>query len=256
LRGPQTRLAKIDRNYFSSHTIDLKTANQGDNSFWLYEEDFGLPFGVYITQIFPQVVRVQLEEKQTRNIKVKPRLVDELPPGIELGTVVVKPSEVAFESFDKALKKIDVFFTEPISLSGRMKDFEGVYFIDKGTAQGRLFTDKVKVEVSLIEKTITETVGAVPLAFTADLKGAIIEPETVKLTVQGPLSKVLQFVKNLPTLVVNSAALQRALADKKPTAIPIDVPTIQDLTLTVEPETAFLRFPNMKAQGSKKQEQP
>ncbi|MCB1198326.1 MAG: hypothetical protein KDK51_08120 [Deltaproteobacteria bacterium] len=242
LRGPQSKLAKVEEDYFPNHVIDLKNSKSGQNSFWLYEEDFRLPFGVYVTQIFPQAIRVQLKPRVQRKISIRPRYVGELPPGIEIAEVSVTPKTVMFESFEDELDKIKFFYTEPINLSGRMKDFEGDYFIDTASFRGELENDKVSMAFQLVEKEISESIPSVPIAFDGDLSHIVLEPETIEVTVAGPLSKVLKLVKTPPVPTLDMQVLKRAMKERRNQEVPVVIEEVKDITFTLNPDKVRLRF--------------
>lgn len=242
LRGPQSKLTKVDEDYFSSHVVNLSNAVPGQNSFWLYEDDFRLPFGVYVTQIYPQAIRVALKPRRIGTIEIKPRFRGELPPGMEISNVKVTPSSVSFESYQDELDKIKFFQTEPIMLTNRTQSFDGEYRIDTKAHQGVLVTNNVKVEVALVEKEISETIPAVPLELGPAYEDIVIEPDSVSIKVSGPLSRVLTVVKQPPKPFFNASELSSLVRKQKDAQIKVQMPNVEGVTLTVSPESVWVRF--------------
>lgn len=243
VRGPQSKLAKVDDDYLSSYVIDLASSNEGPNTYWLYEEDFQLPFGVYVTQIYPQAIRVELVPKKNEKINIRPQFSGELPPGIEINGVSVVPPSVSYESYQDELDTIEYFRTEPIKLSGRTRDFEGTYRIDNKNFKGSLVTDTVKVVVDLIEKEIDEVISSVPIELPPQLKGAQLEPDNVSITVRGPLSKVLTLVTTPPTPTLDDQGVAQVQETKKDQEVFLRMEVVEDVSFELVPEKVWVRFP-------------
>ncbi len=61
VKGSRSKINKIDVKSIESLSMDFSNAKSGVNSIWFHEEDFNLPFGVHISRIIPQVLRVEIQ---------------------------------------------------------------------------------------------------------------------------------------------------------------------------------------------------
>jgi len=96
--------------------IDLSKTRVGNNKILFKKDDFALPSGVVITRINPSSIRVTMEKKVRKLVRVNPRLTGRLPAGLHLRAVTVVPSEVMLEGPDSAMARIDSVRTEEIRL--------------------------------------------------------------------------------------------------------------------------------------------
>ncbi|MDD2336198.1 MAG: diadenylate cyclase CdaA [Geobacteraceae bacterium] len=96
--------------------IDLSKARVGVNKILFRKEDFTLPSGVVITRINPSSIRVIMEKKVRKIVRVSPRLTGTLPAGLHLKSVTVVPSEVMLEGPDSVMARIESVRTEEIRL--------------------------------------------------------------------------------------------------------------------------------------------
>jgi|GEM_PF-4785080 len=248
LSGPQSKLARVDDNYFPNHVVDLKSAKVGENSFWINKGDFRLPFGVYATQIFPQSLRVHLKAKKERRVSVRPRYAGTLPKGIKIKSVKLTPKMVLFKSFADELRKIDYFYTEPINLNDRRSDFEGEYFVDTVSFQGELETEKVKVVFDLEEGMPTRTLESIPILLSDETLNLSIEPPTVNVKLTGLEKDVQAFLKLLPEPRLNENAVQNILKTKLDQLVKIELEHPDDIEISIEPShvTVSVKKPSKK----------
>ena len=97
--------------------LNLSNAKPGTNFVTLTPDDLNLPPGIQITSIKPSVVKIVLEEIESRTYRVQFQLSDSPPPGIKIVTVKVEPEEIKLEAPKSQLRKIEKVVIEPISLS-------------------------------------------------------------------------------------------------------------------------------------------
>lgn len=96
--------------------IDLSKTRVGMNRILFKKEDFTLPSGVVITQINPSSLRVTMEKKVRKLVRVTPRLTGRLPAGLRLRTVTAVPAKVMLEGPDSVMARLDSVRTEELRL--------------------------------------------------------------------------------------------------------------------------------------------
>lgn len=101
--------------------VDLSKTRVGNNKILFKKDDFTLPSGVAITRINPSSLRVTMEKKVRKIVKVTPRLTGKLPAGLRLRAVTVIPSEVMLEGPDSVMARLSSVRTEEI----RLQDVDG-----------------------------------------------------------------------------------------------------------------------------------
>lgn len=62
LNGPKFRLIRLQKEFLGTYRLDFHNAKKGINTFFIHEEDFGLPHKVHLSMLVPQVIRVELVE--------------------------------------------------------------------------------------------------------------------------------------------------------------------------------------------------
>lgn len=90
--------------------VDLGRTRPGHNTLPLSSENFKLPLGVVFSQTKPSVVRVTMEQKETRRLPVIPALTGRP----QRGTVLVTPRSVRVEGASSLLSRINGIPTEAI----------------------------------------------------------------------------------------------------------------------------------------------
>jgi diadenylate cyclase len=96
--------------------IDLSKSRVGTNKILFRKEDFKLPSGAVITRINPSSLRVVMEKKVRKLVRVKPRLTGTLPAGLHIRKVNAVPDEVMMEGPDSVMTRIESVRTEEIRL--------------------------------------------------------------------------------------------------------------------------------------------
>ncbi|MCC7459931.1 MAG: YbbR-like domain-containing protein [Proteobacteria bacterium] len=248
LRGTKLRMGKMDDDFFTPYVINLDGAKMGNNSFWIYAEDFKVPFGVSINRIQPQNIHVLISKTATKPVSVEAKVVGNPMPGFSAKSISVNPTQVQIRGDQAQLDLINVLNTEEINLDGRSTSFQADFPIDLRGYRVNLLTPTVHVTVEIEEKTGTETILSVPVRWTeangVDMKkdGARCLPETVTMKVTGPLSKVFEIVKNAPSPMLNQRQLNSALRNNREAMIDLDLQAIEGMKLEVEPKAVKLIY--------------
>jgi uncharacterized protein (TIGR00159 family) len=127
--------------------IDLSRMREGNNQVLFRKEDFKLPSGVVITQIKPAAMRVTIEKRVRKLVRVEPRFTGTPPENLHLKKYKVSPSLVMVEGPSSIVSQLELLRTEEISISmpAGTRTVEKVLAVP---AQIRTISgDKVKVRV-------------------------------------------------------------------------------------------------------------
>jgi len=236
LIGPQSRLTRLNDDYFPPYQLDLKSARPGSNPFWVHEEDFKVPHEVQITRVVPQSIRIKLDEVEERLIPIEPQFVDQFEEGFEMTEFEVVPSHLKITGSRKEVARLTGVNTEPISRAGRRKDFE--IEVKVAPQGGNLSGDERKalVKIYVRENEITKILKEIPIKLVG-LKGtASTRPKTVSLKVKGPAGKVADLAEEKLEVEVDMTNLPAILQKRRKFRVrptPVKRP---GLAITVIPE--------------------
>lgn len=256
LRGTKLRMAKMDDEFFAPYVINLEGAKMGQNTFWIFAEDFKIPFGVNIDRIQPQTIHVNLAKTVVKPVNVEAKIAGSPMPGYSLKSVTVNPTQVQIRGDQGQLDLIQSLVTEEINLDGRSVSFEGEFPVALRGYRVALLTPTVHVNVEIEEKVGTETILSVPIRWTEQngimmqKVGARCQPDSVSIKVTGPLSKVFELVKNPPSPMLSQKPLGSALKNKREAMISLEMPAVPGVQFEVEPKAVKLIY---EAQGNPQQ---
>ncbi|MEZ4703812.1 MAG: CdaR family protein [Bdellovibrionota bacterium] len=241
LRGQQTRLSKIDESYFPPHEINLSTARRGVNTYWVYEEDFKVPFGVSVTRVYPQAIRLELDFAQVQWVAVEPKVIGSLSPGYLIEDTVITPSRVRVRLPRQSVDQVKKVFTQDIDLNDRKADFEGEYYLDDRSIPGEILQERVNVSFKINENQTIKTISVPIQRAAAQVKYRMV-PETVSLKVKGRESLVMSVEDNLPMISLDQHVFEEALRTKRSMEIPLIYQEFPGLEMSVEPQKVKVVF--------------
>ena len=101
-----------------SADIDLSKIKEGSNNIPVRKEDFRLPPGIAVTRVKPLAIRVNIEKKARKWLRVQPDITGRLPGKLKLRKIKIEPSLVLVEGPENTLSQLDEIETEEINLSG------------------------------------------------------------------------------------------------------------------------------------------
>jgi len=107
--------------------IDLSRMREGSNQVLFRKEDFKLPSGVVITRIKPAAMRVTIEKRMRKLVRVEPRFTGTPAENLHLKKFKVSPSLVMIEGPASIISQLESLRTEEISLS----TLEGARTVEK-----------------------------------------------------------------------------------------------------------------------------
>jgi len=119
LRGPVRRLRTIQPGDVHP-LIDLTGAVTGERTYDLTAQQVHVPYDVEVLQVIPSQVRLSFDRRQTREVKVRPRVIGKMPPGYEISKVVCDPASIQIVGPERRVSAVEAATTDPIDASGVM----------------------------------------------------------------------------------------------------------------------------------------
>jgi YbbR domain-containing protein len=123
LRGPSSLVRTVTPQALSI-AIDLNDITMGQGKILpLSPELVRAPAGVEVVQVIPARVRMTIEPKATKTVRIYPRLTGSPAAGFELGKAVVTPESIEIEGPASHVMKIESIETTDINVSGKQATF-------------------------------------------------------------------------------------------------------------------------------------
>ncbi len=116
LRGRESLLRNLSSNQISMH-LDLAKSHEGENLFYLTEDNADVPAHVEVAKISPSSVSIRFEQLVQKKVSVVPVLVGKPAPGYRVTQVEVIPSTVTLEGARNQIAMIQELKTEPLDLT-------------------------------------------------------------------------------------------------------------------------------------------
>jgi len=188
VRGPWTRIKRLDPAGVDPIVVDLTKHNDGDVRF--DAADIRLPAGLEVTSIRPSSIRVQFEHQKT--VPVVPELVGAPPDGFIVEKVVAEPATIGLRGPQNTIDGIADVRTLPMSVVGKRAPFrQEVALVPLGRD---LMTDvdTVVIDVQVVEEVRTRTLSNVnvtvkpPAGAPRSTASALaIDPTSVDIVLRG-----------------------------------------------------------------------
>jgi YbbR domain-containing protein len=117
LRGP----ARVLRDLAPESVrviIDLRNATPGEHTYDLSSDQIQVPHDVEVMQVTPSRLRLIFDQRETRMVAVRPRVVGTLPPGYRLASVTANPATVTITGPARHVNAIESALTDAVDATG------------------------------------------------------------------------------------------------------------------------------------------
>jgi YbbR domain-containing protein len=116
LRGPLARA--IDPTAPLEVLLDLSDARPGVNTYSISDSDIPLPPEVEVVSVEPTTISLELEQRLTRNLPIRPTVEGSPAEGFVLGDVRAVPAQISVQGPESRLTDVTAVATSPISVEG------------------------------------------------------------------------------------------------------------------------------------------
>jgi len=97
--------------------VSLEAATPGEHTYDLHVR---VPRDVEVVQVIPSQFRVSFDNRATKQVDVRPRVIGATAPGFRMVDVKVEPTSVKITGPEKRVNSIDAVITDPVDASGVM----------------------------------------------------------------------------------------------------------------------------------------
>jgi YbbR domain-containing protein len=117
VKGRENTLARISSRHIHAY-LDLASATPGEQWVTLGPSDIKIAQPVEVTRVSPRQVRVRIEPRLTRPVKVVADVIGKPAPGRNVTRIVVDPPAVKVTGAESAFKGLSALPTQPVDVSG------------------------------------------------------------------------------------------------------------------------------------------
>ena len=195
VKGPRARIGRLKSGQMPHYQMNLENAKQGLNTLWFQEAHIKLPHGVSIKSLTPKVLRLELDELISRELKVVPKLVGELNSGYKIADLHVEPATVTVSGPAHELESMTQLNTDPLMLKDIVANTERLVSLEPlGTFVQ--FKDKtVKVSLKLEDGPGEKKFSGVMISINVPGETITSLPETIEVSGKG-FASVLSKLKS------------------------------------------------------------
>jgi YbbR domain-containing protein len=122
LSASSSMVKRIDASEVTA-SIDLSEWTAGERTYSLSESNLIVPFGVAVTKITPNKVRLRFEQSARKVVKVHPRILGKPAEGHTIVEVVSQPDHAELEGPASHLTALESISTDGLDVSGRASTF-------------------------------------------------------------------------------------------------------------------------------------
>jgi YbbR domain-containing protein len=188
--------------------IDASRVKPGPQSVELGREHVRLPSSVTLVRTFPKVVLFSLDRRLSDTLPLRPAFTGRPPSGLQVISWSIAPPTVVVEGPESVLGKLGHISTQPVPLDGRTRDFEvpvvpTLSDPDLTTPSPGAYT----LRVALGEKRAQRTLAAVPVRVLNTRLPVSLQPDSIKVMVEGPESLIRALVPEDLTAEVDAGGL-------------------------------------------------
>jgi YbbR domain-containing protein len=190
LSGPRDIMRSLTPNQISV-IADLTNKEPGERVVQLRPEDVSRPDddNIQVLQVEPASIKLRLEPKVLKRVKVEPQFMGQVDEGLEVYKVTAEPSTVEIEGPDSQVNKTNLVLTETINLIGRNNDFRIAVDVETPHNSLRVKTPgPVILSVEVGERRVTRTIAKVPIEWPNQQSGVRLLPKTIDVELYGPKS--------------------------------------------------------------------
>jgi YbbR domain-containing protein len=117
LRGPARVLRDLSPENVRA-VIDLRGAVAGEHTYELTSDQIRVPRDVEVMQVTPSRLRLVFDQRETRQIAVRPRFIGKLPPGYHIVSVITDPATLTINGPAHHVDAIENALTDTVDVSG------------------------------------------------------------------------------------------------------------------------------------------
>lgn len=101
--------------------VDLATTHPGTRTFDLSARNVQVPNGLEVVQVIPGQFQLSFDDRMTRSIEVRPRVIGNFAEGRRVGKVEADPAYITIAGPRRRVEGVESATTDPVDASGAME---------------------------------------------------------------------------------------------------------------------------------------
>jgi YbbR domain-containing protein len=209
-KGPPDMLKRVREEDVDAR-IDVGKLAPGPQVLELGQEHVRLPSSVEFVRTLPKLVHFTLDRRLRDSLPLQPNFTGRATAGLQVLSWSIDPPSVQVEGPESVIRKLKRLSTQPVPLDGRTADFD--------TPVVPTFNDPdltvtnpgpATLHVTLGEKRAQRTLGPVPVRVLRARAPVQLQPDSIKVMVEGPESLVRSLSAQDFSAEVDAGALRPA----------------------------------------------
>lgn len=173
------------------YTADLSGVHEGKNRIVILAEQIPLPGRIFVKHFTPSHITVILEKKISKELPVIPRCVGKPAFGWMIADEKTEPETVLLKGPESILSSMTAVSTQPIDLTSSTGTIKQMVPLDLPYGNTICpILEKITVEITITEQIVTKTFKNIRIYSKNTSNRAIVQPEVIDITIQGPLKQV------------------------------------------------------------------
>ncbi len=191
LRGPSEILRRLTPRDFRVG-VDLSEAEPGERVAYLTPDDVAVPFGARVLRVTPASVQIALDRTVERTVNVIPRVSGAPAEGFELVGIELSPQTITVIGPATQVRSLEQVTTEPVSAEGLRQPYSRSVSLELDPLVRLEQESSVDLTLDVREVRLRKELAGVSVNPKPDGVDAELDPETVRVLVEGPKSLVEQ----------------------------------------------------------------
>ncbi len=118
LRGPERVVRQAAQNSEVHVTLDLAKIAPGEHTFDLTARQIHVPNEVQVVQVIPTQMRIELDRRASKQVKIQPRVIGTFASGFHIARVSSDPAMITIVGPEKRVDRIESAVTDPVDATG------------------------------------------------------------------------------------------------------------------------------------------
>ena len=152
LSASSSIVRRIDASAVTA-SVDLSEWAPGERTYSLGESNLTVPFGVAVTKITPNKIRLRFEHTKQRVVRIDPRILGRPAEGYVVAAVACEPDKAELEGPASYLARVESVSTDALDISGRSSTFSARLHLYIEDPLVRLTADQeTQVQIAIVPK--------------------------------------------------------------------------------------------------------